>query len=131
MAKRLIRLTEGDLHKIIKESVKRILREDIDATEYIDNNVDKYLSDKPIQHGYGDELEAAQSMPDDYDDDLGFDNFEDVERVAHLNRPYDTDIYPFAKDIENNASWDAIDDEYAPPYDDGSAENINTYDTWK
>lgn len=27
MAKRLIRLTEGDLHNIIKESVKRILRE--------------------------------------------------------------------------------------------------------
>ena len=28
MAKRLIRLTEGDLHRIIRESVRRIIRED-------------------------------------------------------------------------------------------------------
>ena len=31
--KRVIRLTENDLHKIIKESVKRILRES-DETKY-------------------------------------------------------------------------------------------------
>ena len=35
MAKKLIRLTEEDLHKIVKESVKRILREDSSFDEHI------------------------------------------------------------------------------------------------
>ena len=29
MAKNIIRLTEGDLHKIVKESVRRIIKEDV------------------------------------------------------------------------------------------------------
>ena len=34
-----IRLTEEDLHRIIKESVKRVLREyDSDASEYLENH---------------------------------------------------------------------------------------------
>ena len=33
MAKKLIRLTEGDLHKIVKESVKRVLRESRESQE--------------------------------------------------------------------------------------------------
>ena len=33
MDKKLIRLTESDLHKIVKESVNRILRESIDPWE--------------------------------------------------------------------------------------------------
>lgn len=35
--KRLVKLTEGDLHRIVKESVKRILREGL-------NNYDYYFS---------------------------------------------------------------------------------------
>jgi hypothetical protein len=37
MAKKLIRLTESDLHRIVKESVKRVLREDMEKQEFIYN----------------------------------------------------------------------------------------------
>lgn len=37
MNKKLIRLTEGDLHKIVKESVKRILKESDDEFSYGDS----------------------------------------------------------------------------------------------
>jgi len=43
MNKKLIRLTESDLHKIVKESVKRILKEDIE---------DKIYSEKEMQWLY-------------------------------------------------------------------------------
>ena len=33
MSKKLIRLTESDLHRIVKESVKKILKESIDFEE--------------------------------------------------------------------------------------------------
>ena len=36
MAKKLLKLTEGDLHKIIKESVRKMLKEDYDIFEYED-----------------------------------------------------------------------------------------------
>ena len=35
MTKKIIRLTEGDLHKIIKESIKQILKEDFDNMDYV------------------------------------------------------------------------------------------------
>ncbi len=39
MNKKLIRLTEGDLHKIVKESVNRILREESGYNEEIMNKI--------------------------------------------------------------------------------------------
>ena len=39
MSKKVIRLTEGDLHKIIKESVKRVLREESRYNEEIMNKI--------------------------------------------------------------------------------------------
>ena len=43
MAKKLIRLTESDLHRIVKESVKRILREE-DRDDSIDDWQNIYSS---------------------------------------------------------------------------------------
>ena len=43
MNKKLIRLTEQDLHRIVKESIKRVLKE---TSDYYDSNLDEgvYLS---------------------------------------------------------------------------------------
>ena len=43
--KRTIRLTESDLHKVIKESVKRILREDLEGQELADYVDSLHLND--------------------------------------------------------------------------------------
>jgi len=45
--KKIIRLTEGDLHKIIKESVKRILKEDT----WFDNHIADNIFDDMVQKG--------------------------------------------------------------------------------
>ena len=42
MNKKLIRLTEGDLHRMVKESVKRVLNEHISSKE---DFVIKYIND--------------------------------------------------------------------------------------
>ena len=47
MNKRLIRLTESDLHRIVKESVKRILKED----STFDNHIAGNIYDDIIQRG--------------------------------------------------------------------------------
>ena len=54
MKKKLIRLTEGDLHRIIKESVKKVLKEErtIDAkTIYNDilNNIDELFDNGEME----------------------------------------------------------------------------------
>ncbi len=36
MGKKLLKLTESDLHKIVNESVRRVLKEDYDIVEYED-----------------------------------------------------------------------------------------------
>ena len=44
--KRIIKLTENDIHKIVKESVKRILKEDITNNggwKYEGSKADKYM----------------------------------------------------------------------------------------
>ena len=60
MAKRLIRLTEGDLHKIIKESVKKILRESIEGD--FESCADK--SSKEYQEGFQEGIKDARSAED-------------------------------------------------------------------
>ena len=54
--KRIVRLTETDLHRIIKESVKRVLRED--KYETPNGGFDSYA------YEYDDALEKANSLED-------------------------------------------------------------------
>ena len=44
MDKKLIRLTESDLHKIVKKSVNKVLKEEIGTGEYVwrDNGEDTW-----------------------------------------------------------------------------------------
>ena len=44
--KRIIRLTENDLHRIVKNAVKRIMKEDIGATNTLPNGLPDDLSDE-------------------------------------------------------------------------------------
>lgn len=72
--KKIIRLTESDLHKIVKESVKKILKEGVpDPSDFLD------------QDPYYDEEENEDDPLDDYNnwrlenlDDLEDDDLEDI-----------------------------------------------------
>lgn len=86
--KRKVRLTEGDLHRIIKESVKRVLREgghfmnsyrvdihlpnsgDDINNEYFDNKADAYRYAK--EQCYDEELQADIYCGADWIDVVGF-----------------------------------------------------------
>ena len=50
--KKILRLTEGDLHRIIKNSVKRIIRE---SDEYYDTSSDDFYSDEDNYGNQGEE----------------------------------------------------------------------------
>lgn len=76
MNKNLIRLTESDLHKIVKESVKRLLREsqfmsdeDI-ASQYKDMRI-TYFNIEPLRHSDGWEGTFELEFPNA--DDVDFD----------------------------------------------------------
>lgn len=49
MSKRTVRLTESDLHKIIKESVKKILKEN-EQFYYLKNNPNKKYTKKEYKN---------------------------------------------------------------------------------
>ena len=50
--KKILRLTEGDLHRIIKNSVKRIIRE---SDEYYDTSSDDFYSEEDNYGNQGEE----------------------------------------------------------------------------
>ena len=93
MNKKVIRLTENDLHKIVKESVKRILKEDIygkvgkrsstfdtDNIPYDDDYIEKYGATSPY---------ASNIDNDDVDDDYPYERTnQSINRdaVAFLHR---------------------------------------------
>lgn len=60
MTKKIIRLTESDLHKIIKESVNRILKESIEGD--FESCADK--SSKEYQEGFQEGIKDARSAED-------------------------------------------------------------------
>lgn len=66
MAKRLIRLTEGDLHKIIKESVKKVLRE-----AYLDGDTERIESDGDFYGAYGNPSQYIRNTEADFDGQSG------------------------------------------------------------
>ena len=61
MAKKLVRLTEGDLHRIVKESVKKVLREsiDFDGYDYYRVDIHEPNSDNDIDNQYFNSEEEA------------------------------------------------------------------------
>ena len=105
--RKIIRLTESDLHNIIKKSVNRVLRE----SEYLD--AEPYDIDV-FDHTYDDDFDNIMSdyskMPDGYDDDIDPSHL-DTDRIAMLNKNYEAEAFPYLKGVQNNASWQAFDDD--------------------
>ena len=132
MQKKLIRLTEGDLHRIIKESVNRILKE-----SYFDS---------PYNREMKKQLKNAYKMPPNYDrtfnknlnkNVLGDEGNAIDTYLTKQNQKWDVNnnhITPLAKKDEIDAAWDDA------PYfskdgldfpDEGNDANYNVYDFWK
>lgn len=117
MKKQIIRLTEGDLHKIIKESVLNILKEDFnkqneinaswDAFEKtrqpkskysIDGNLDTYIDDEDSWYEYGrDKYDDVMNYDEDYmfDDYHQFSKFDDGFNgiQAQSDKPFHKEFY--------------------------------------
>ena len=92
--KRIVRLTESDLHKIVKESVNRVLREaayDINSTEYkqMYDSGDKWYDGREDADTRK-EIENYEALPD---------------KVRH---PFGTEI-PDLQDRIKNRSWNSND----------------------
>ena len=74
MSKKLIRLTEGDLHRIVKESVKRILAEaEIDPRSW-DAVARRYDQTDPQKAAY-----ARQRGAQQWNNQYGIDDYSDVD----------------------------------------------------
>ena len=76
MAKQVIRLTEGDLHRIIKESVNRVLSEAVFGDEYRDNTIPQEM--QSIYY-------YARSWYKEALDELQNKDYLFPETLAHLN----------------------------------------------
>ena len=81
MNKKLIRLTESDLHSIIKESVKRVLNE-VDITSWSHSNTDTFT-------------EAVEILSDSVLNDLLSGDVSEVELATDLDSCDFTDIQWF------------------------------------
>jgi hypothetical protein len=94
MAKKIVRLTETDLHKIIKESVKKILKET--RLDYDEDN----FSGKYSLTNDDDYIDLDGSLDDPYNEPNSFD---------------DEDWIDGNKDMENNYSWELFNQKSIAP----------------
>jgi len=105
--KKIIRLTESDLHNIIKESVNKVLRE----SEYLDAEpYDIDIFDSTYNDDFDNIMSDYSKMPDGYDDDIDPSHL-DTDRIAMLNKNHEAEAFPYLKGVQNNASWQAFDDD--------------------
>jgi hypothetical protein len=105
--KKIIRLTESDLHNIIKKSVNRVLRE----SEYLDAEpYDIDIFDNTYDDDFDNIMSDYSKMPDGYDDDIDPSHL-DTDKIAMLNKNYEAEAFPYLKGVQNNASWQAFDDD--------------------
>lgn len=83
MNKKLIRLTESDLHRIVKESVNKALREDFDRGMDITSMLRAKMEDVLRQNGleYDTTLNGFSVYPDN-------DNIVNIEIYKEGNIPY-------------------------------------------
>lgn len=102
MNKKLARLTESYLHRVVKESLRKFIKEE---------QLDAEPNYRGTRGDFEDVTSSYSKMPKGYDNDLstGRDGDFTVDRVASLNKNYDSETYPYLKDIENKASWEAFD----------------------
>lgn len=125
MKKQIIRLTEGDLHRIIKESVNRILKED---ESYVDmlrrQDAEKKASWDAFENTsqYG----SDENIPTELDDKFMYDLNKSHHNNRLDNRPEKNGFFPysnFAKDEPYLQGFNAMnalgDGERSDVYRDG------------
>ena len=150
MSKRTIRLTESDLHDIIKESVKKILKEEFDSSDWTTNEygepvpwqygdyensrrTDRYYLSQDILNGdYDDEiLNDWEDWYEELDDDNGWDStLKDAakERKLMIDKKYAMN-YGFPKNKKYNVNDIYSDVKYKT---NKEKPNVNNYedDKW-
>ena len=87
------------LHNILMESISKLTNEWIDAEPYENN--DAYDMDD-----YQSALKKYTKMPKGYDKDI--DDDETADAVAMLNKNYESEAFPYVKERQRNASWNAL-----------------------
>lgn len=103
--KKIIRLTERDLHRIIENSVRRVIREtkndDIEngAEAYDEDAIDRYADDHMVSDAdYDDYLGYLNDKYQDEDDDME-DYFNDMEADRWIGQdqhdPTDNELYNY------------------------------------
>ena len=118
--KKKIRLTEQDLHRIIKESVKRIISEN-GLNKPIDGNLDIPSYEDPNElfsnceipnrtEKFNKIMRGYSKMPKGYDRNINPDSVA-ADRISMMNKSYESEAFPYLKDAENDASWNAYDRE--------------------
>ena len=87
--KKIIRLTEGDLHKMIRESVQSILKEfDVDDEGNTIMSNDEY---NKYSDFLGNEYDKEDADMQEYFDDMNAEQFIDMDD----NGPNDSELYHF------------------------------------
>lgn len=72
--KKIIRLTESDLHRIVKESAQRIIKEWLDyvpdPSDFLDQDpyYDNYFDEDGVEYDYEGNPIPGQDEPDDFDE---------------------------------------------------------------
>ena len=95
MKQKLIRLTESDLHTVIKEVIQNF----IDAEPYQDSDNDGEFDNA---------MRMYTKMPNGYDRDIDADDWKTADKIALLNKNYESEAFPYVKEREKDASWTAL-----------------------
>lgn len=95
MKQKLIRLTESDLHMVIKEVIQNL----IDAEPYQGFDDDGEFDNA---------MRMYTKMPNGYDRDIDADDWKTADKIALLNKNYESEAFPYVKEREKDASWKAL-----------------------
>jgi hypothetical protein len=88
MAKRIVRLTESDLHRIVKNAANRVLRE-----AYL--NKDDYR----LEDEFRDNYDWGKVMDNYFDEDFyrDYDPYEDINEPFDDHDPTDNELYHYGQ----------------------------------
>ena len=117
--KQIIRLTEGDLHRIIENTVRRVLKEETNNDYYVSmkhsgHNFDDYLDDKDF-------IEIVNRVVGMYDAE----EFEEDDQ-EHIDN-MEMEIADVIKDFANDEAIDEFGYKYGETDYRGVASNVITY----
>ena len=121
MNKKLIRLTEQDLHRIVKESVNKILNEARHAWELTDNGIDEFnMDDQGIGQHRGWPTRDTQQRYDAYD----------MDNIEHLSKQGEKAAMMGADRLHGGEEWQNRVNKNSFSHDNRGKANfyVNNYD---